>query len=210
MKLEDYKDIDCGDDDHTFLYCTVILLVLFTFICLLGYTLIANKVEQKIIGEPVIEEEEFYSCDPDIYEAEPVKVSIEVVEIEPLYSDHEIDLMARVVMSEASILNEYDGLGKQAVAEVIINRANYYGHSIEETINYGLSTQDNGDPTEECYEAVRRAIEDNIFPDDMLYFRTDYYHTFAKDYIQIGNTYFSTLIDYNEMDYGEWPCLMEE
>lgn len=127
------------------------------------------------------------------------------------YTEEEIDLIARVVMSEASILNQE---AKQAVAEVVVNRAEYYGETIAETVNRGLSTADNGSPDSSCYEAVYAALQYNAYPDDLLYFRTDYPHSFATHYMTIGNTYFSTIKDYQSLianaKYDPWDGLIKE
>lgn len=112
---------------------------------------------------------------------------------EEIITQWELDLMARVVMSEASVL-PYDA--KVAVAQTILNRKNdgRWGEYIEDVIVYpnAYSTADNGTPTEECYVAVWNAIEYMPFPDDMFYFRTNYPHDFGYFYMKIGNTYFTT------------------
>ena len=96
-------------------------------------------------------------------------------------------------MSEGSILPIE---GKQAIAQTIINRfySSKFPNSIEGVINqpYQYSTADNGTPNRECYEAVDAACRFIAFPTDMYYFRTGHYHAFADDYVQIGNTFFST------------------
>lgn len=116
------------------------------------------------------------------------------------YTKQEIDLVARVVMSEASTLNF---AGKQAVARVIFNRidSESYPNTLEEVIKGQFSTADNGTPTEECYEAISFALNyPECFPSDMFWFRDSHYHTFAEDYCQIGNMYFSTVNNYYEED----------
>lgn len=123
-------------------------------------------------------------------------VTVSAVEEKPEYivyaTDEEKDLMARVVMSEASILPLE---GKQAVAAVIINRflSDKFPNNITEVCNqpYQFSQQDNGDPNAECYEAVEAALKYEAFPRDMFYFRTNHFFDWAEDYIVIGNTYFS-------------------
>lgn len=117
-------------------------------------------------------------------------------------SDSDMDLLARVVMSEAST-EPFDC--KQAVAAVVLNRyrSGKYGNNLSNIINAPnqFSTQDNGEPTEECYEAVRMAIEyPNCFPADMLYFKTGGYFSKYNDYAVIGKTYFSTVIDHDILD----------
>ncbi len=108
-------------------------------------------------------------------------------------TQEEKDLMARVVMSEGSILPLE---GKQAIAQTIVNRmySEKFPNNIEAVVTqpYQYSMADNGEPDRECYEAVEAALMYNAFPEDMYYFRTGHYHTFADDYCQIGNTYFST------------------
>ena len=113
--------------------------------------------------------------------------------IEPEFTDEEIDLMARVVMSEASVLS-LDA--KQAVAATIINRvrSGKFPDNVHDVVYAPsqYSTADNGDPNEDCYIAVHAAIEYDCFPEDMYYFRRDHYHHFGYPYCKIGNTYFST------------------
>lgn len=129
-------------------------------------------------------------------EPEPFVVTYIETEPEPetqKYTDSEIDMMARVVMSEASLLPQD---GKQAVAQTIINRLNSdrFPDTVSEVIYQPSQyyTGDNGDPTPECYDAVYAAIEYVGFPTDMYYFRRDDFHTFGYPYCQIGNTFFST------------------
>ena len=108
-------------------------------------------------------------------------------------TQEDIDLMARVVMSEASVL-PLDG--KTAVAATIVNRfySSKFPNNIEAIVTapYQYSTQDNGDPDAECYIAVDTALRYDCFPPDMFYFRTGHYHNFGYPYCVIGNTYFST------------------
>lgn len=109
------------------------------------------------------------------------------------FSQNDVDLMARVVMSEASVLPQ---IGKQAIAQTIINRlrSDQFPDTISGVINQPnqYNTANNGEPNDDCYEAVMSAIESNDFPDDMYYFRTKHYHNFGVGYVSIGNTYFST------------------
>ena len=126
-------------------------------------------------------------------EPEPFIVTYVEPVIEPEFIEDDIKLMARVVMSEASVL-PIDG--KQAVAATIINRvrSDKFPDNVHDVVyaQNQYSTADNGDPNEDCYTAVYAAIEYDCFPDDMYYFRRDYYHSFGYPYCQIKNTYFST------------------
>ena len=96
-------------------------------------------------------------------------------------------------MSEAST-EPYDC--KVAVAETIINRVlcERFSSTIEEVIfiNNSYSTQDNGNPNQGCILAVNQAINQITFGENMVYFRTNYYHKFGVPTLNIGNTYFSS------------------
>lgn len=108
-------------------------------------------------------------------------------------TSEDIDLMARVVMSEASLL-EQDG--KQLVASTIVYRVmdGRRGKTVSEVVNYpnAYSTQDNGTPNEDCYRAVYSALIYDAFPHDLFYFRSGKPHSFGFVYAQVGNTYFTT------------------
>ena len=106
------------------------------------------------------------------------------------YSEEEILLMERVVMSESST-EPFEG--KVAVAKTILNRAKMYNMSIEQVVYqpYQYSFADNGMPTEEVKRAVTKAINDTEYPEDMIYFREGRYHDFGIPYQQIGRHYFS-------------------
>ena len=105
----------------------------------------------------------------------------------------EYQLLLRVCMSECG--GEYGEPldGKIAVVETILNRSEIYGKTIEEVIYepYQYSVANNGEPDETVIEAVDIALSSNTYPDDMIYFRAGYYHSFGEPYQQIGNHYFS-------------------
>ena len=114
-----------------------------------------------------------------------------------LITQEEIDLMARVVMSEAG---NQDIDCKEAVATVILNRwvsPNYPVRIKDVIYSEGqFSTADNGTPTDECYQAVYSAIvwfgtENAIVPKSCYYFRAYHYHEWAIDYCQLDDMYFS-------------------
>jgi len=132
------------------------------------------------------------SDDCDLKTTELQQVTSKLPSYRVAATDEDKALMARVVMSEASLLN-FDG--KCAVANTIINRvlSDKFPDTIEEVIyqRYQFSLADNGEPDAACYDAVEAALTYEQFPTDMFYFRTGHYHTFAEDYCQIGNTYFS-------------------
>ena len=105
----------------------------------------------------------------------------------------EYRLLLRVCMSECGGKYGEPIEGKIAVVETILNRCDIYGKSIEEVVYepYQYSTADNGEPDETVEQAVDIALRENIYPDDIIYFRTSNYHTFGKPYQKIGNHYFS-------------------
>ena len=107
------------------------------------------------------------------------------------YTEEEILLLERVTMSETSI-EPYDC--KVATCVTILKRGKMYNKAIEEVIYepYQFSFADNGKPTDEVKRAVVDAIEnEGNYPDNMIYFRADYYHDFGVPYKQIGGHYFS-------------------
>lgn len=105
----------------------------------------------------------------------------------------EYRLLLRVCMSECGGKYGEPLDGKIAVVETILNRSEIYGKSIEEVVYepYQYSTSDNGEPDETVEQAVDIALSSNTYPDDMIYFRAGYYHSFGTPYRQIGNHYFS-------------------
>ncbi len=111
-------------------------------------------------------------------------------------SNEEYELMARVVMSEGSILSLE---GKQAIAEVIINRvlSDNYPNTVADVIyqKNQFSLADNGTPNSECYTAIDNALECRSFPTSMMYFRDSKPHSFGYYYCKIGNMYFNTTED---------------
>lgn len=104
----------------------------------------------------------------------------------------EIDLIARVVMSESSI-ESYET--KVAIAETVINRVlcPRFPNTVYEVIfaPNQYSTANNGDVTEECYQAVYQALSGVQYCSYMFYFREDYYFSWAEPYMNIGKMYFS-------------------
>ena len=117
---------------------------------------------------------------------EPVPYLIEVTE-------DDIDLMARVVMSEASVL-DFDC--KHAIAQTIVNRvrSKKFPNTIKEVVyqKNQYSTQNNGKPNADCYAAVQMALKHEVYPKDMFYFRMWHYHRFGTPYMELDDCYFST------------------
>lgn len=108
-------------------------------------------------------------------------------------TDEDIELMARVVMSESSIC---DIDTKYAVASTIVNRvlSEDFPNTVFEVVHAinAYSTQDNGIPDADCYKAVEWALKYRVFPTNMFYFRIGNYHSFGKPLVEIDGVYFST------------------
>ena len=113
-------------------------------------------------------------------------------------TQEEYRLLLRVCMSECGGKYGEPLEGKIAVVETIINRSEIYGKTIEEVVYdpNQYSVADNGEPDETVIEAVDIALISNTYPDDMIYFRSGYYHSFGTPYRQIGNHYFSLKGEY--------------
>lgn len=126
---------------------------------------------------------------------ETIDITEEQTENEYSYcvTDEEYNLLLRVCMSECGGKYGEPLEGKIAVVETILNRSEIYGKSIEEVVYEPnqYSTYDNGEPDETVREAVDIALSSNTYPDDMIYFRAGYYHSFGTPYRQIENHYFS-------------------
>lgn len=112
-------------------------------------------------------------------------------------SDAEIELIERIVMSEA---RGESCECQEAVATVILNR--WQDGSFGETISdvCYASGQFAAPWDDEISMSVNLAVKNAIvyyntycqdLPTQILYFRSDHYHTFGTPYISMGNLYFS-------------------
>lgn len=142
---------------------------------------------------PVEEELEDLKAEPiqeEIFTEEVVIVDEAPLEVKEIIPSDD-DIIAMVVMAEAG---NQEMLGKVAVATTILNRCDYYNLTVETIVTaegqyvypyYGIVSED-------CYRAVEiaRACRD-LFPEDMMYFRTFKYHNFGEPYIQIQDHFFS-------------------
>lgn len=171
-----------------FVPMAVIITLLLIGFFWLGYLMISipeyfGEMEG-LKGEPI----------PKVIEVEEKEVEPEPERpIKPYYMTDD-DIIAAVVMGEAG---NQDLLGKTAVAATVLNRADYFGLTVEEVVSaegaynawpyYGLISSD-------CYRAVEIARENrDLFPETMMYFKTKSYHSFGEPYEQIGDHYFSYL-----------------
>ena len=172
-------------------------IIAFMTACFIAMVVLAWKIcqipeEIEELGEPIV-----YQPIEEIEEPveEPEEITQEVIEEEPevYVKMTDDDIIAAVVMSEAG---NQDLLGKTAVAATILNRADYFGITIEQvvTAKNQYSYPYTGVITSECYRAVEIARENrDLFPETMMYFKTKSYHTFGEPYEQIGDHFFSYL-----------------
>ena len=165
-------------------------VIAFTIACFLAMLALIWRVMQipedleELVGEPIQKVVEVEKVEAEA-EPEPDK--------EPVVHLTDDDIIAAIVMSESG---NQDMLGKVAVATTVLNRADYFGLTIEQVANaknaysypyYGVITSD-------CYRAVEIARENrDLFPATMMWFKTKDYHTFAEPYEKIGDHYFSYL-----------------
>lgn len=165
-------------------------VIAFTIACFLAMLALIWRVMQipedleELVGEPIQKVVEVEKVEAEA-EPEPEK--------EPVVHLTDDDIIAAIVMSESG---NQDMLGKVAVAATVLNRADYFGLTIEQVANaknaysypyYGVITSD-------CYRAVEIARENrDLFPATMMWFKTKDYHTFAEPYEKIGEHYFSYL-----------------
>lgn len=108
----------------------------------------------------------------------------------------QLDLLERCVMAEGGG-ESYEC--QKAIAGVIINRvlSEKFPDTVEGVIKqkgqfstwpYQINM---AAATDEVKQAVREALTMASIPENVFYFRADYYHRWATDYCVIDNTYFS-------------------
>lgn len=108
-----------------------------------------------------------------------------------------MDLLRTTVYCEAG---NQDIDTQVMVALTVLNRLNNgYANDIRGVIYqkgaYAVTKWSNFESrgwTEQVAKAVNIAMSKNEHPLDMYYFRTDYFHGFADDYMKSGDLYFST------------------
>lgn len=109
----------------------------------------------------------------------------------------QLDLLERCVMAEGGG-ESYEC--QRAIACVVVNRviSDKFPDTIEDVIKQKgqFSTWPSQiqkvKASNEVKQAVREALTEAAIPEDVLYFRAGYYHSWATDYLCIDNTYFST------------------
>lgn len=112
-------------------------------------------------------------------------------------SDKDIELMERIVAAEA---RGESCEAQEGVATVILNRwqDGSFGETLTDVMNASgqFAAPYQGEISISVHLAVKNAIVYyNTYcqdlPTQILYFRSDHYHTFGTPYISMGNLYFS-------------------
>lgn len=173
-----------------------------------SFTSMTNYKSNHVISETITEIIEEEQTEEPL---EEVKVE-EVVNIKKAYEIDEYDreLIIKLVYLEAR--GEcYEG--KKAVASIVLNRldSGCWGDTVYDVIfakgqftpagKINTTYILDNDTWNDCINAVDEVLlNGNIFPKYVLYFRSDYYFTWAKKYTNIGNHYFS----YLQKDYDKF------
>ena len=186
-----------------------IIAIIAIILIIITHTGKKTEYDLSIPEEPIpLEERIEHDLDVKFEAWEREKVVEVLTEEEPKFTKAEIELIATVVMSEAS--REPMDV-KQAIAEVVINRleSDYrefrLQNAIDEVVFKPSQWAYNQEPTPECYMAVEAAIEFNDYPDDMLWARKDhvdygYYYPVNEDSVVV----FSTVTDYSGKEKAVW------
>lgn len=119
---------------------------------------------------------------------------VEVVENDIIPKDSEMYLFAQCILAEAE---NQDDVGKRLVIDVILNRCRLYNKTIKEVIlqknqfecvsNKYIYTRI---PNEHIYNLIQEEMN-NPINEEILYFRTDHYHTFGTPVLKHQDHYFS-------------------
>lgn len=127
-----------------------------------------------------------------------VPLAVEVSKRSTTLTEEELELMLKVVSAEARG-ESWDA--QYMVACVILNRmeSDLFPNTLTEVVTqtgqfscvpYAIR---NVPITDSVREAVAAALDDNILDEDVLWFRSDYYHPFETKAFQIGRMYFTSL-----------------
>ena len=172
----------------SFVIGIAICLVIFGFTAI--YIVTNPKEDVPMLkAEPIVTEQTTYEI-PEALSGGHETVEVTVAEEEekkPILSDEEI--IAMVVHAEAQ---SEPMIGKVAVACVVYNRCDRYGLTVESVVNAKNQFAISDSYTKEDLRAVEIARDNrDLYPENMLYFRADDYHTFGSNWLPIGNHYFS-------------------
>lgn len=159
-----------------------------------------KPIEDSTYSPPVEETqnsntEEYNQDDGKEYDvAEETEESEQIYE-NPSFSDSDREIIARVIMAESGNCS-IDCLWLTGSA--LLNLADYYYEGNLEAVAYDPQVFNVADildsvvPSQDCWDTADRLLSgDRDYK--VMFFRTDYYHSFGTPYINIDNVYFSTL-----------------
>lgn len=152
-----------------------------------GFSIISKRGEEIIIRE--INKDPIYH-----YVAEVKEVKEEVIQNKVNMTAQEREYLARLLYTEA----RGESIECQrAVVSVVINRVRAYNSDIISVIKakgqFDLGNKlDNIVPLQTQYDVVDYVLANGItIPEDVIYFRSGHFHSFAEDYTTIGRLFFS-------------------
>lgn len=170
-------------------------------IVIAGFTVVACVGSYKAHTQPHLQAAPLHTeVVETVYPIEYIEVAPEIEEVEvvteiEIVPEVEIPVKSDIQVIAEAVMGESGGeplVGKVAVAATILNKMEYYNLTVYEALEAYDAYPYYGVVTNECYRAVELAMENrDLFPRDMMYFRTEHYHNFGVPYVQIGNHYFS-------------------
>lgn len=165
-----------------------------------------NKPTEASTYSPPVEETQIFYSDEDIedYSYENNNDNIEIKDNDN-YENNDIgsssfsasdrSIIARIIMAESGNCS-IDCLWLTGSA--LLNLADYYYEGDLEAVAYDPQVFNVADildsvvPNQDCWDTADRLLSgDRDYK--VMFFRTDYYHSFGTPYINIDNVYFSTL-----------------
>lgn len=193
--------MDREDKEAIFIMIFSIILYITLMICAICEAK-AEKESEIIYVEAIPIETEVYITSAPIQEAKSAEESIEEIieeELEAELWNDSLEYLALCVEAEAGNQTE---LGKRLVCDVVLNRYDSGKYeTLYDVINeehkgvYQFSVVQDGRifeviPAESTYRIVAEELE-NRTNTEVLYFRTEYYHTFGTPLFQEDDHYFS-------------------
>lgn len=129
--------------------------------------------------------------EPIVYPSKEVEIIIkDKVVLEQETKVDELALLASMIESEAG---NQSFVGKVAVGVTAVNRTSWLNESLTDVITAGGQYVYGSTPSEESIRAAECAMEygQDLFPAEMMFFRTNHYHDIGEPYERIGDHYFS-------------------
>lgn len=173
--------------------CIATIIAYFIFVALVIDPKCDKLSDQELQSQQQSETQAHTQAKTETITQEPTTENTTESQTKRQVTTEEYNLLLRVCMSECGGKYGEALEGKIAVVETILNRVDLGYGTIKEVVfaKGQYSMADNGEPDYTVVEAVEMALSGNMYPDDMIYFRTKHYHTFGTPYMKIGNHFFS-------------------